>query len=149
MTIRDLIRAYVLADATVASLLGTRLYPDLLPEKVTYPAGKLFVVDIVRPGQLHGPASRAVARIQIDVWAAPTSGPGARGTADAIGAAIRQRLAAQNVTLLDDSVSPALPVFAQIGEPEEREGVDPEINGGLSDWSADFLVSYQTHAGVY
>lgn len=147
MTIRDLIRTYVLADATVTSLIGTRLYPDMLPQKATYPAAKLFVVDTVRSGHLHGVASLAAARIQFDVYAAAASGPGARGVADAIGAAIRQRLAARVVTLTDTDTS--TDVFVQIGEPEEREGVEPEINGGLSDWSADFLVHYQTHAGAY
>ncbi len=152
MTIRDLVAAFVLADTTVASLIGTRLRPDMLPEKITYPAVVIKKIDIVRPGHLRGVASLATMRVQFDVYAAPTSGVSSRGTADAIGTAIRQRLDGFNPTvgvLTDTTTSPATDIWAWIAIAPESDGVEPELYGGLSTLSVDYLVQYQTHGGLY
>jgi hypothetical protein len=141
VTIRDLVRDYVLADGTVAGLIGTRLYPDMLPQKCTYPAGVIQAIDIVRPNTLRGVASLARARIQIDVYAQPTSGSSSRSAADAAGTAIRQRL--DGFAGLLDTVQ------AWVMFDLETEGAEPEIHGGLSRHTADYLVNYQTQAGAY
>lgn len=149
MTIRDLIAAYVIADGDVAALIGTRLYPDMLPEKVTYPAAVIQAIDIVRPNPLRGVASLARARIQIDVYAQPTSGVGSRAKADQVGAAIRARLDGQALTLTDTTTSPDTDVQAWVMFDLETEGVEPEIHGGLSRHTQDFLVQYRTSGGDY
>lgn len=148
MTIRDLVKAYVLGDATVMSLISDRLYPDMLPQKVTYPAGVILAVDVVRPNSLRTVAGLARARIQIDVYAAP-SAVSSRGSADACGAAIRQRLDGFDGSFYDTTTSPATPVRAWVLFDSETEGVDPEIHGGLSRHSADYLVQFQTAGGTY
>jgi hypothetical protein len=152
MTIRDVVAAFVLADPTVASLIGTRLRPDWLPEKITYPAVVIKKIDIVRPAHLRGVASLATMRVQFDVYAAPASGISSRGTADAVGNAIRHRLDGLNPTidtLTDASTSPPTDIWAWIEIAPESDGVEPEIQGGLSTLVVDYLVKYQTHGGLY
>lgn len=149
MTIRDLLKDYILADGTVASLIGTRLYPDMLPQKVTYPAGVIQRIDTVRPNHLRGAASLARCRIQIDVYAQPANGQSSRGLADTVGTAIRQRLDGFVGALVDASGSPSISVQTWITFDVELEGPEPEINGGLSRHTADYLVQYQTHGGAY
>lgn len=150
MTIRDLVTAFVLADGTVASLIGTRLYPDVIPSKATYPAVKIQVIDVQRPGTLRSQASLATARIQFDVYAGPTAG-GSRGKADVVGAAIRRRLLDDGLfcTLTDTTTSPSTVIKAWMSHADEREGPFEDIDGGLSEWSADYFVQYQTNGGAY
>lgn len=150
MTIRDLVRAYVLADTTVGNLLGTRMYPDMLPQKVTYPAAVIQAVDVVRSPSLRSVAGLARARIQIDVYAAPVSpSRGSRVVADEAGNAIRRRLDGFDGSLDDTSTSPATPVRAWVTFDLETEGAEPEISGGLSRHTADYVVQFQTANGVY
>lgn len=149
MTIRDLITAYVLDDGAVGSLLSTRLYPDMLPSKVAYPAGVIQAIDIVRPNTLRGVATLAKARIQVDVYAQPGDGIGSRALADQVGTAIRQRLDGFAGSLMDESSSPGTPVQAWITFDLETEGAAPEIHGGLSRHTADYIVEFQTHQGAY
>lgn len=154
MTIRDLITAYVLADGTVQGWLGSRLFPDQLRQSETYPAGVIQMIDIVRPNSLRGVATLAKARIQIDVYCngngAVTSGfLASRAAADAVGTAIRRRLDGFDGSLMDTSTSPANPVRVWITFDLETEGAAPEIHGGLSRHTADYIVEYQTQGGVY
>ena len=149
MTIRDIVRDYVLDDGTVAGLLGTRLYPDMLPQKVTYPAAVILNVDTLREPSLRTVAGLATARLQIDVYAAPVSGASSRMLADQCGAAIRQRLEGFDGTMPDHSTSPATDVRVWIVFDQERSGVEVEIHGGLSRHSADYLVDFQTQDGFY
>jgi hypothetical protein len=151
MTIRDMVRDYVLADGTVAASLGTRLYPDMLPEKVTFPAGVILAVDILRPNTLRTVASLGRARVQIDIYAQPQTNPprGSRSVADDLGNAIRRRLDGFSGALEDTSTSPASPVRAWVTFDLETEGAEPEIHGGLSRHTADYLVEFQTAGGYY
>lgn len=150
MTIRDLVTAFVLADGTVSSLIGTRLYPDVLPSKVTYPAVKIQMIDVQRPGSLRNQASIATARLQFDVYAGPTAG-GSRGKADTVAAAIRRRMLDDGLfcTLTDTTTSPSTAIWAWMSHADEREGPFEDIHGGLSEYSVDYFVQYQTHAGAY
>ncbi len=149
MTIRDLVGAYVLADPTVAGYIGTRLRPDMLPQKIAYPAAVIKKISIVRPGHLRGVASLATMRVQFDLYAAPVSGASSRGTVDAIGTALRLRLDGFVGTLTDTGTSPATPVRVSIAIEPESDGVEPDIDGGLWTLSVDYLVQYQTHGGLY
>ncbi len=149
MTIRDLVRAYLLADSTVTALISTRIFANVLPQKVTYPAVSIQVIDIVRPATLRAVGSLATARIQLDAYVAPTSGVSSRSMADEIGAALRRRLDGFSGSFSDDSVSPAADVNAWITFETENESVVEEIAGGLSRHSADYFVQYQTSGGTY
>lgn len=149
MTIRDMVRAYVLADGTVSTLLGTRLYPDMLPQKVTYPAGVIQSIDVIRPPSLRTVAGLARTRIQIDVYAQPVPPKGSRVIADECGTAIRRRLDGFNGLLDDSSSSPGTAVRAWVMFDVEMSQAEADIGGGLSRHSADYFVHYQTSHGVY
>lgn len=149
MTIRDLVRAYLLADSAIVALIGERMYANLLPQKVTYPAVVIQAIDIIRPNTLRSVASLARARIQLDVYVAATSGASSRAVADGIGTALRQRLDGFSGSFSDDSVAPTVAVPAWATFEAENEGVVEDIAGGLSRQSADYLVQYQTVGGVY
>ena len=57
----------LLKDATTGQ---TRIYPDVLPEKVTYPAVSYFRVSTAEIVTLDGPTGYADARMQFSIWSA-------------------------------------------------------------------------------
>lgn len=153
MTIRDLVTQYLLSQATVTALVGTRIKPDMLPQKTTYPAVVLRSIDVVRPPTLTSVAGLATARIQVDVYADATSGS-ARAMADRVATAIRLVLDGfgwkdgADLYLTDATASPG-DVRAWIRHANERDAVEPGIAGGLSERSDDYLVQFQTSGGSY
>lgn len=56
------------ADATVSSLVGTRIYPEIMPQDVTYPAISYQRISTVRLNMLSGVDDFTQVRIQIDCW---------------------------------------------------------------------------------
>lgn len=60
---------HLLADPDVASLCGTRIYPLLLPETVSFPAATYQTISTVSDYTFDGASGFTQARIQIDVWA--------------------------------------------------------------------------------
>ncbi len=69
MSIETELRAWLLADTTIAGLIDTRMYPQYLPQKVTYPAISYATASRVSSRQLSGPAGRARPRITVNSWA--------------------------------------------------------------------------------
>lgn len=67
--IRGGLRTYLLADAPVAALVGTRVYPVKLPQGVT--AASLVYNEISGQGDHHmeGASGLVTARMQIGAWA--------------------------------------------------------------------------------
>jgi hypothetical protein len=67
--LRPALRAYVLADAAVAALCGTRMYPGALPQGVTAPS--LVYQEVASSGDHHtaGPSGLARTRMQVTAWA--------------------------------------------------------------------------------
>lgn len=61
---------YLKANGGVAALVGTRVYPLILPQEATYPALAYMVVSDDRPQSHSGPTGLATPRIQIDCWGA-------------------------------------------------------------------------------
>lgn len=69
MSIQTDVRDFLIADAAIAAIIGSRMYPDILPQNVTYPAisysmaARESVRDIP-----NGPAGRARPRLTINAW---------------------------------------------------------------------------------
>lgn len=80
------LRAFLLADGTVAGLAGTRIYPSVLPQAPTFPAITYSTISAVRQNTMDGPDGLPSKRIQIDSWASTFS------QALALADAIRERL---------------------------------------------------------
>lgn len=79
------VRAYMLADATISGLIGTRYYPLKMPQVPTLP---LIVYTKVSGPRLHDMDGSSIAepRFQIDSWADTYVG------AKALANAVRERL---------------------------------------------------------
>ena len=76
----------LLADATVDSVMGDRVYFTDSPQPVTMPFAVLTRIDAPRVHSMTGPSGLAAARIQVDCYAKTAS------TARAAAAAIRVSL---------------------------------------------------------
>lgn len=55
--------------SAVSSIVSSRIYPQLLPQKPTYPAITYNQVSAIRVEDLSGPAGKARKRISINCWA--------------------------------------------------------------------------------
>lgn len=80
------IRTFILADATVTSLIGTRMYPLTVPQNGTMPAVTYQVISGSRGYVFRAPAGMARHRIQFDCYATTYT------SAESVAAAIRNRL---------------------------------------------------------
>jgi hypothetical protein len=69
MSLSEDLRAFLLADATIASLIGARIYPIVLPQGPTVPALTYHWVSIDEIYTMAGPSGLVVKRIQFDCWA--------------------------------------------------------------------------------
>lgn len=56
------------ANVAVAALLGGRIYPVVLPQRVAYPATRVQRISTARELAHDGPLTLARPRIQIDTW---------------------------------------------------------------------------------
>lgn len=72
--------------SAVAAILGTRVYPDKLPQGATLPAAVYYGISGIDEPQLSGLLGRAEQRIQIDAYATT------RTAANALALAIRNAL---------------------------------------------------------
>lgn len=67
--IEEALRAVLLADAGVAALVGTRVYPLVLPQAGTLPAITYQVVAGDADYVMEGASGLAFKRVQVDCWA--------------------------------------------------------------------------------
>lgn len=64
------LRGYLIANGSpVKTLIGTRVYPVVLPQNVTYPALQYSTVSAQRGYRMTGPNYLPMQRVQIDAWA--------------------------------------------------------------------------------
>ncbi len=80
--IESAIRTRLLADATVAALVGTRVYTGKMPQDATFPLITLTKVDKVSGLTLDGTVGPNQVRVQIDCWDSGVDG--VRALADAV-----------------------------------------------------------------
>ena len=86
MSLETGLRAALLADGTVSGLVGTRVYPEVMPHDVTYPAISYQRVSTVRTQFLTGVDDFTQVRLQVDCWA--SSYADAKSLANAVKSAI-------------------------------------------------------------
>lgn len=67
-TIHEALRSRLLAHGGASALLGTRVFPDSLPEGAAYPAVVYRRIDSPRDHSHSGESPLAEARFQFDVW---------------------------------------------------------------------------------
>ena len=69
MSIASDLRTFLLADATLGGLIGTRLYPLKLPQDPTVPAMTFQWISGQRAHAADGAVGLASPRVQFDCWA--------------------------------------------------------------------------------
>ena len=74
MTIETGLRTHLIADAPVTALVVARIYPDILPQKPTYPALTFEIISDIPYRALAGDSSREVVRARIHCWAKTAAG---------------------------------------------------------------------------
>lgn len=69
MTPEVVLHTHLLADPSVAGIVGTRIYPKELPQTATLPALSYHVVFARGTYSYTGPSTLVRARVQMDAWA--------------------------------------------------------------------------------
>jgi len=66
--VESTVRGLLLADAAVAALVGSRIYPQYIAEDAAYPAIVYQKISVARQPNLFTPTDLVSSRIQCDVW---------------------------------------------------------------------------------
>jgi Protein of unknown function (DUF3168) len=140
MTVIEGARAYLLANTAIAAIVGTRIYPLRLPQKLDLSNGKgaivLTRIDEIDDAHLRGPNALKRLRLQVDCYAFT------HDAATALGTLCRRRLNGY-AGAWDDGGSPATVLNVQaIIEDQEGDRFEGEIGGGLCRHMADYIVFY-------
>ncbi len=125
------LRAFLLDDTDIASLVLTRIYPLRLPQKVTLPAIVLTRVSDLRDAHLRGVQAQAKARYQVDYWAQTYDGA-------ALGGALCARRLGGFQGTWTLTTSPPQTVSVTILPEPEMDLFEEDINGGVCRHSADY-----------
>lgn len=80
------VRSILVANVAVAALVGTRVYPGILPQDPTYPAVVLNVINAMDPVTHDGDAGLVDGMLQVDCYAETYAGMA--GLYDAVKAAL-------------------------------------------------------------
>lgn len=137
-TIWFALRAFLLADPAIAARVGTRVYPQILPQNATLPAIVGTQTTGIRMSHLHGAASLARPRYQLDAWDSSFTG------AATLGALIRARSEAYVGTMPDPRTSPVTDIITSMTFIDDREGYEDDVSGGSYRVSADYWVFHGT-----
>lgn len=122
------VRTYILADTQVATLVGARMYPRMLPQTPTLPALVFQRIDTRRLHDLDGADGLPRARLQITCWAALPD------DAATVAQAVRARLDGVTGTIGASTIGASLCTA-------ERDVTDAEA--GRVGVALDFLIHYQ------
>ena len=128
------IRTHLLADATIAGLVGTRIEADGLSQDRDMPAIALWIISETPHEHLDGIVDTAQARFQVDCYAKT------RGEASELGAAVRLKMTKYRGT-------PSTIYIRSINQASGQRHTFDEVEPGSAVrryvHSQDFFVSYQ------
>jgi hypothetical protein len=128
-------RTKLVGTVAVAAIVGTRIYPDHLPQKATLPAAVYHVVSGSDEVDLAGMSGVAHSRIQIDSYAAT------RTAANALSTTIRDAMAATHSRGLWGTVA-TLGTTPQGGERHDTQSVGDGSDERQFITMRDYLISY-------
>lgn len=138
MDVEDLVRAYLLADTTIAGFVGNRIGPAPPPQASTYPLITTQLISNVQFPHLRqrGPGM-AEPRLQIDMWATTNSGM------KRLARAVQHRLQGFTGHVLDSTVSPAVAHWIWIRLETSQDDYEADVSGGYWRRSADYFIGHQ------
>lgn len=103
MTVEVGLMVYLEADAPLAALVGTRLYPNVLPQRnLTLPAIVWQRIATTRVNSLSGPSGLATPRFQFTCWAATYAA--AQAVAEALRTALDGYTGAAGAYTVSDAI---------------------------------------------
>jgi hypothetical protein len=125
----DALRAWLLADASLAAVIADRIHPDKLPQGVIFPAVRFFQVSLTADYSHDGDANLDMTRYQFDCLA-PN-----RPQANQVASLLRTALQGLKHIRLDDIR------FESVFMANALSGYDD----GLNQWLAmrDFEITYK------
>lgn len=146
MTIGTALRTHILADASIAALVASRVYPLRLPQfkpspAVNLPAIVLQRISEIRFAHLRGAEALARPRFQVDCWATTHDG------ATTLGALVRQRLNGYAGEWAD-TASPPTTVRVVVLFDTAQDLFEEDINGGICRQSSDYFLFHSTANGT-
>jgi len=93
--------SYLLANAGVLAIVGTRGYVQNLPQGADFPAFRVQLIDDLESAHLRGGSALRPARVQVDAIGEEDDGVDAYGQASALAAAIAAALMNQPPFVVD------------------------------------------------
>lgn len=138
--LRPALRAYLLADSTIADAVGdTRVHPTVLPQGTNGPAVPAVVYNTISEVTNHhtqGASGLVMARIQIDAYAQTAS------AADSLSRAIKDRIDGIRATWSYGTASPQDSVNVQgVFAESARTGYEPDSK--LFRSGRDYLIWFE------
>jgi hypothetical protein len=131
------VRSFILGDAAIAALIGTRFYPIKAPQNATYPLVTMQKIVEVRYPHLRGSGGMSAPRYQIDAW---TRESGAAFTAaQTLAEAIRQRIDGVH-RVLSGPGSPATAYRVKFAFDDQRDLFESDTSGGYYRTSTDYVI---------
>jgi uncharacterized protein DUF3168 len=136
--IRPALRAYLLADATIAATVATRVHPTVLPQGTNgsnVPSIVYNVISEVTDHHTQGASGLVMVRMQVDCYAANV------GVADALARAVKERIDGQSGVWTYGTDSPPDSVTVQgVFAETARTGYEADTKLFVS--GRDFLIWY-------
>jgi len=130
------LRAYLLDDAAIAAIVGSRVHPLVLPQGDTGPSIVYSRISAVGDHHMSAASGLVQTRLQLDCWAASLD------NAAALADLVKQRLDGFSGTMLWGEDSPAEAIVVQgIFFDGEREDFDNAAK--LHRVSRDYLIWYE------
>jgi hypothetical protein len=138
--IRPALRAYLLADATIAdAVANSRVHPTILPQGTNGPAVPAIVYNTISEVTDHhtqGASGLVMVRVQIDAYAQTAS------AADSLARAIKDRIDGVRATWSYGTASPQESVNVQgVFAESARSGYEPDSK--LHRMGRDYLVWFE------
>lgn len=131
----EAVAKYLLTQTAITDLVGTRIYPDVLPEACTLPAIVYSEISDNDNYHLSGVCTAAECRVQIDCYGAT------RASANAVGRKVREIIG--NGTSREMGGMQVLSCHSENGHTMQEQPVN-----GTDNWryvrSRDFLIIYET-----
>lgn len=131
------VRSFILADTTVAALIGTRLYPIKAPQGGTYPLVTMQKIVELRSHHLRGTQTLAAPRYQIDAWVKESGS--SFTVAQTIADAIRRRIDGF-AGVLSTPGSPSTSFRVAILYDDARDLFESDVSGGFYRTSTDYVI---------
>lgn len=136
MSVYQLLRAYLLADATLASRVATRVYPVVLPQAARLPAIKIQLITDVSADHLRG---TGMARPRFQVEAVSRDFDEVQEVADLV----RARLDAFTGVWTDETASPPVNYPIAVQRQTATWDFEGDVNGGMYRHISDWFIQHQ------